>query len=554
MKTSLISAFLFVLLIPGPVSAQTAYLHINYKNVYGFIDELASEKLIDYNSCIKPISEQTLVKYLNEALRADSLLNKRQKKEIAFYLDEYAVSLPKKVKTLYRNSKTSLAYFPPKLSCKDSLVYFKIKPIWGTRYLSNGNGSISQTWGGAEAQVYIGKHWAVYASLRDNYQKEEVLALPSYFTLSEGGNYKMNEGGRMGGDYSEMRGGITYSWNWGSIGLVKDHLAWGDNQHGSNIFSGRTPSFAALKLNIKPVSWLELNYFHGWLTSEVIDSSRSYYSAPGMYRAVFRNKFVAANMITVSPWKKLHLSFGNSIIYSDNNVQAAYLIPILFYKSVDHTLCHGIDNQNSQMYFNISSHQIKHLHLYTSIFVDEFMLERVTDKTRTNFISFKGGFALYNFPARNISAGFEYTATSPITYKHRLPSATFESNRFNLGHYLRDNSEEFYAWVIYKPIYNLTVKTDFTLAIHGNEYAYQEGVDIDKYPFIKDKTWQNSSLAFQCNWEAANNVFLLINYSHGNIQGFSADGKDAGYYLDMFTQKFFQGKTDTFTLGFNIGF
>lgn len=69
----------------------------------------------------------------------------------------------------------------------------------------------------------IGKHWVFYANLRDN-SESELLSQPDYFTQREGGNYKIGNGGSAGGDYSEMRGGIIYSWNWGDFGLVKDHI------------------------------------------------------------------------------------------------------------------------------------------------------------------------------------------------------------------------------------------------------------------------------------------------------------------------------------------
>ncbi len=122
------------------------------------------------------------------------------------------------------------------------------------------------------------------------------------------------------------------------VGLVKDQIQWGLNYNGANIFSGRTPSFPMIKLDLSPVKWFDFHYYHGWLVSEVVDSSRSYITSNGDYRAVYRNKFIAANIFTFKLWSYLHLSFGNSIIYSDNNVQLAYLIPVLFYKSVDHTL------------------------------------------------------------------------------------------------------------------------------------------------------------------------------------------------------------------------
>ena len=95
-------------------------------------------------------------------------------------------------------------------------------------------------WGGLDAFAYIGKHWGLYANLRDNNETENISG-PDYFTLREGGAYK-------GLDYSEMRGGITYSWKWGSFGIVKDHLEWGNNYHGAMILSDRAPSFAQIKL------------------------------------------------------------------------------------------------------------------------------------------------------------------------------------------------------------------------------------------------------------------------------------------------------------------
>lgn len=112
--------------------------------------------------------------------------------------------------------------------------------------------------------------------------------------------------------------------------------------------------------------------------SNVVDSTK-YYVENGItkwYRNT--NKFIAANMFTLTPFRNFNFSFGNSIIYAENNVQPAYLLPIAFYKSIDHTMTKGIktENQNSQLFINISSQNIKHLHLYTSVFVDELKLSR----------------------------------------------------------------------------------------------------------------------------------------------------------------------------------
>ena len=118
---------------------------------------------------------------------------------------------------------------------------------------------------------------------------------------------------------------------------------------------------------------------------------------------------------------------GNSIIYSENNVQAGYFIPIAFYKSIDHLLTKGlkVENQNSQVFFNISSRNVKHLHLYGSIYIDEVSWKRLKkNNPQQNPISYKLGFNVSNWPLKNLSLQGEFTRTNIINYKHSIQRLT----------------------------------------------------------------------------------------------------------------------------------
>ena len=128
-------------------------------------------------------------------------------------------------------------------------------------------------------------------------------------------------------------------------------------------------------------------------------------------------------------------------------VHPAYLIPIMFYKSIDHTLNQGTDNQNSQMFFDISSRQIKHLHLYGTFFIDELKFDRISSDSTFNFWSCKVGAKASNLFKKNISINVEYSMSMPITYQHRVSTLTYESNYYNMGYYLRDNSQEIFRWL-----------------------------------------------------------------------------------------------------------
>ena len=554
--------FTITLLACSGINAQVVYEHVSNENIYEFLDEMANSKLIEINSAIKPYSRKLIAdKLLEVKLKYEndnSVLNKRQLKELEFYLHGFQLETDNllnfsKKTDLFGKSKTlATAINPLGIYYKDSVFTFSFKPVLGLQYWSNTNGLIYHRWNGFEGYAYIGKNFGAYGSLRDNHETEP-LTLPEYFTQRRGVPAKGNPDG--GVDYSESRGGIMYSWKWGAFGLIKDHAIWGSNYYGSNIFSGRTPSFAHIKLQLKPVHWFEFNYMHGWLVSEIIDSIRSYWDGT-TYREVFHNKFIAANMFSFFPVKYLNISLGNSIVYSDLGVHAAYLIPFLFYKSVDHTL-NGTSNyvgQNSQMFVDISSRNIKNLNLFISVFIDELSTYRFGKKNKHNFISYKGGLRLSNWPVQNLSLTGEYTFTLPMTYQHFISTTTFESNNYNLGHYMRDNSQDIFFSLKYKPLRGLMFEIFYNIAEHGNNYVYGEYPKPDEAPILESITWKKQISGLNAKYEIVNNAYLFLNVTFGNIKGYDVDNISAGEYLNMFTPDFFQGKTNTVSFGANVGF
>jgi hypothetical protein len=297
-------------------------------------------------------------------------------------------------------------------------------------------------------------------------------------------------------------------------------------------------------LQLKPAKWFEFNYIHAWLNSNVVDSNRSYYNGD-TYRAVYRNKFMAANMFTFIPWKGLNLSLGNSIVYADDGVQPVFLIPFMFFNSADATGS-SYDNdagQNSQIFIDISSRQIKHLNLYVTLFIDELMMSRVTDPGSLNWTSWKAGFKLTDFPFRNVSVTGEWTKTNPITYKHYIATTTFASNDYCMGHYLRDNSREIYAAISFKPFRGITFNLDYVLAQHGDEYPDDRSYDYDLLRFMQNKTWQQQSVGLSARYEFINNGYFFMRYLYSQQEG-----------EKIYLPEFMNGNTQSFSTGLNIGF
>ena len=565
MKKTFLTVLFSIALISS--YAQDIPEHISYTRIYDYLDEMAIDGVIDLNSVAKPYSRAFIAGKLIETQSQIKKLNKRQQDELKFFLNEFALELnklPETSLTLKKNDELALAFIQPAFNYRDTLFRARVTPILGINITRNGNGTIIKRWYGADFQTTLGKHLSVYGSLRDISVDGPLLARPAYLNDYPGYEYKESAAG---GDFSDSRGGIKYSWNWGSIGLVKDNVIWGDNYHGSNILSGRTPSFPMFTFHLKPVKWFEMQYFHGWLVSNVIDSTRYYVDNLGAKSFRMSNKFIAANMFTFTPVSKLNLSIGNSIIYAEENVQPAYFIPIAFYKSIDHTLTKGLglENQNSQVFMNISSRNIKHLHLFTSVYADEISWGRFLPNSKErNPVSIKVGANLSNLPVDNLSVIAEYTRTNIINYKHSIPAITWASNGYNLGSYLDDNSQEIYLAVRYKPVRGLDLSLSYVDAKHGNEYNYDrhDVGNIISQPSLGDITWSNKTIGFNAQYEIINNTYALVSIAYSDIRGYNLTStpiagevrETAQGYLDLFTPSYLQGKNTTVTVGFSFGF
>lgn len=600
-KLSILFAAISACIIAG---AQNIPQNVGYSQMYSLVDELVNDQIIDMNTAVKPYSRLLIAQKLQEAQQKDSLLSKRQREEIKFYLNDLALECDT-VPTnwvQWTNNRTfnlslaqpSFHYITPKKNFK-----MRITPILGMDLIVNKKGMLMNRWYGAELQATIVNHVSIWGSIRDQSYNGKLglkdayypdiyakidgakIAKPEYLNNIPGKQYKESN---YGGDYSDVRAGISaYTW-WGSIGVVKDNIQWGYSPISSNIISGRAPSFPMITLNLKPVWWFEMNYFHAWLVSNVVDST-SYYveqihtdQTSKQYRQA--NKFMAANMFTFRPVHHLDISFGNSIIYAEKNVQAAYFLPVAFYKSLDHLLTKGTgtQNQNSQVFFLLSTRNLKHLHIYGLVYLDEFKFARLKKSNpQHNPVSYQVGLNLTDWPLKDLSLKAEFTRTNVACYTQSIPQLEYSNNLYLLGNYMGDNSQNIYAALEYKPVRGLFLRLSYTNDIKYNKYDYirkEIGNIISQKPF-NEKIYQNNTVAFRAVYEIFNNCFAHVDVEWNKAVSYAPtsagiDGEDRGrdansnlltgenmlkgedlkaYYLNKFCPLYYQGQNVTFTAG-----
>ena len=561
--------------------AQNIPEHIAYTQVYGFLDELATDGVVDLSSHVKPYSRKLIAAKLQEALLKDSLLSARQYVDLKFYLNDYSNeldTLPKSFVHWTNHQTFDLSLLEPSFHYRDNYFKCRIAPLLGMDLTYNRKGLLIKRWYGADIQLDIVGHVSVWGSIRDQsyngkYLKDSYfdnnlakingakLAQSQYLNNLPGCEYKEAS---YGGDFSDVRAGISiYDW-WGSIGLVKDNVVWGDSYRSSNVLSGRAPSFPMVTLSLTPCKWFSFQYFHGWLNSNVADSTRyyveeSYTDSTSRIHYRPKNKFMAANLFTFTPIKNLNLSIGNSIVYAEDNVQAAYFIPFAFYKSLDHLMTKGlkVENQNSQAFLMVSSRNIPHLHLYGSVFVDEFSLRRwKKDNPERNIVSYQAGANVTNWPLKNLSYGFEYTRSNILCYKHSIEAITWESNSYLLGHYLGANSQEFYAHVTYKPIRSLSIRLSYVHADKGTDYPYvrRSTTQALSQPVLGNIIWKHDEASVRVTYEIWNNLYAVVDLGYNHDRAYDDDYGTAETYLNRYTPVYLHGENFTTTAGMAFGF
>ena len=547
-RNILFCVLLGILLFQGQgdqLRAQHVPVHVDNVGIYDFLDELANEGVIDINTFAKPYSRRDVALWLEEA-QESGVLSSRQRKEIAFYLRDYG----KELHTDTVSNKRFDLFFH-----SDSLFQITVNPVLRVGTFFSGKDFGYDRYNGGEMHGSIGSRVSFYGSLRDNHESK-IIGGETYLTQKRGGVYKGDGEAR---DYSEARGGVIWSWNWGRIGLQKDHYVWGHGYNGTNIFSGHNPSHAFISLMVRPVPWLELRYMHGWLVSEVVDSLRSFSYYDGE-REVYADKYVAANMLTARPVPRLYISAGNSIVYADTKINPAFLVPLMFYKSVDHTY-NGASNevgQNAQMFFDVSSRQLNHFHFYSTLFVDEISLKRMFDKNQhSNYVSLKAGLRMSGIPS-DWSFTAEYTRTNPMVYQHKIPTTTWESNGYNMGHYLRDNSDEWFLGIQYRPFRGMFWELSYTRARKGKDYQaiLINGEEADHpeinqeeprwgLPFMNEVKFEMEKVSLKGYWQVIHDGYFFVKLTFSDISG-----TDKEKYVPLFyLQDNFSG-----SLGVNFGF
>lgn len=499
-----ISLFIFTTLIVNQLSAQSSYVELQ-NNVYTFLSDMSQKGIVDYHDLVKPLSRQYIAKKLIETRKNYEKLTSLQKDELKFYEEEFGYEIEKQnpevrsqksaevkdgegiketaveekqKRDLYDNSwefevrnsgenneinqsgnsKEKYTFFEKDLyqrwhffGYRNKFMQLNVDPVLGVELGNWENKNYKNLTGGVKFYGEFGDIVGYNFELKDTRQTPgNISFLYNDFSQQTSIDIFLKDNKRL--EYSTIDLNIGYRWKWGELSIGKNFLNWGYAERGQIVLSEKAPSFPFIMLKINPAEWMSFFYLHGWLNSDVIDTS-SYYATWRVRNDKvidhynYIQKYLALHSLTFFPIKGLECSIGESIIYSDK-LQLGYLIPIMFFDMMDNYLSRSENyaGGSTQLFLAVSSrNHIPNTHMYGIFHADELTPDSLFDpKGQYYKMAFTLGANVIDLPVENLGFTIEYTKVYPGEYRHFTPSLNYKSSSALMGHWIGDNGDLFY--------------------------------------------------------------------------------------------------------------
>lgn len=531
--------FLLIIFFVNSTFSQSIYEPIE-ADIHSYLDRMNIKGVINLDTETKPYTRVYIAEKLIELLQNKTLLNTVEKKELEWYLSEYYYELSKldhsfaKLRSkdvdlnsqLFNVTKFSAINSNPSprwrvFSYTDSLFQLQISPVagYGLKWIGNENGYFHTI--GIRAFGSYGDNFGAYLHFTDNGEYDGIEKVNNFLN-EEKGRETINAQKANGIEYSDIRGSISYDWNWGNISFIKDYFTWGNGYFGNIILSDKAPSYPQLRFVLKPVDWFRFYYTHGWLTSNVIDSLRSQFNY-GLYdsdAAVFVPKYYVANLFVFEPSESIELMIGNSAVYSGDNIRAEFFIPFMFFKYLDRDLGKGsVEDANGQLHFGVNYRPADKLFLYGNILFDVIEIQKTIDADNpNNWFGFTLGSKLVNLPVDNLDFTLEYTRINPWVYEHKDTTTTYKHLDYPLGHWIGQNADLFRVQIDYKFMRPLQFSIYYQRFRKGGIKDISQAYGGDESEeFLYGPLRKENTIGINIKYNPFHEVYLTANYKYTDI-------------------------------------
>ena len=513
------------LLLSYPDYAQIVYEPLS-SSVYGFLERMDLKGSLIIHDEVKPFTRSYIAGKLISLEKYRQALNSLEQSELDFYTKEFAVEIHKlnnesqieELSYLRNDSAGRFRAFtftnPSFAFMADPILRFSVSDIKGdfTSHLQNG----------ASAYGYISDNIGFSVNYSDNTESGPYLDYTKSFAPVTGIVHTgTTAAGVQNLQYDEVNADVSINWKWGTFTFAKDYLNWGSGVNGNIILSSKAPSFPFIRLDVNPVSWFRFTYIHGWLHSGILDSTtlRST-SVPGRNNFLEVPKFIAAHLLSFDLSRKLTISIGESMVYSDR-IEPVYLIPVMFFRVADHYLQKDSSNSgsNAQMFANVY-YKIPRLkmQLYSSLFIDELSITSLLKgENGASAVAYTFGTKVADLIFPNSETVLEYTRVNPFVYMNSNDAQTYTSRGYPLGDWIGSNADIVYFSYIQYLERGLSAGISASYAREGGKEQPQQQYELPYPPFLFGKRKNDLEISLNLKYEIINSLIGQLRFIHSNI-------------------------------------
>lgn len=524
------------------VAAQGAYVPLNTET-YRIVDrfDIKYNKILPIpHSSVRPYNRKAVAEFAETMYNANIELKKADIYNLKFlmrdnyeWVDSFKTENKPFLKIFYRERAALLNADIKHFSLSvNPVVDFE----FGTEF---GNQPVYMSSKGFELRATLLKKLSIYTLLTDNQARQ-----PSFVRDERiNGEYPNNPGEayykefkKSGQDFFRARGYVTFNaLKYIDIQFGYDKQFIGDGYR-SLLLSDNAAPFLFLKTNLKV--W-RINYQSIW--GEMIGQYKR-----GADRLLDKKYAVFHHLnYNVTSWLDIGVFEGVSLTRS-NQFEWHYLIPIIFYRSIEQSLG---SPDNSVIGFNYKANFLRHFQLYGQFVMDEFNFGHIKAKDGWwgNKFGFQQGLKYIDVAnVSNLDLQLEYNMVMPFTYSHNAKSdkygnelqiANFSHYNQSLQHPLGANFSEFVASINYQPVQlpNLNLSLKFitaiagadSLRVDGNSTNFGSDIMADSAPFTVEQEFGNSFLQgskhkinnvdFNASYQFWHNMFAVLKVGYRSL-------------------------------------
>lgn len=511
------------------LKAQGAYVPLNTET-YRIVDrfDIRYNKILPIpHSSVRPYNRKLVANFAETMYNSNIELNKSDiynleylMKDNAEWVDSFNTKNKPFLKYFYREKASFLHATTKPFSVR-------VNPVIDFEYgVEFGDKPIYMSSKGFELRATLLKRLSLYTFLSDNqarfpsFVRDKSTNNSDYQNLAGNAYYK--EFGEDGQDFFKARGYVNFNvLKYIDIQFGYDKQFIG-NGYRSLYLSDNSAPFLFLKTNLRV--W-KINYQSIW--GEMIGQYKR-----GGDRLLDKKYAVFHHLnFNVLPWLDIGVFEGVSLTRS-HQFEWHYLIPLIFYRSVEQSLG---SPDNSLIGLDYKANFLRHFQLYGQFVLDEFNFGQITKNKGwwANKFGVQQGLKYIDVATiKNLDLQLEFNMVMPYTYTHYNNDSTKQLANYthynqSLTHPLGANFAEIVTQINYQPVVlpnlnlNLkylyavvgddSLKTDGTMSHYGsNIFANSNGPTVERElgnQFLQGNKQRIHHLSFVASYQFWHNMF-----------------------------------------------